>query len=85
MSMQEMSVSDARADLREVTNRAEYTGATTYLTKHGHRAAAVVPAESAQLLEEIEELVDTEAVRQALAEHEAGANDRVPYTRRTGQ
>lgn len=85
MTAGEMSVSEARADLREVTNRAEYAGDTTYLTKYGHRAAAVVPAESAELLEELEDLVDADAVRQALAEHEAGDNERVPFARRTGK
>ncbi len=40
----ELTVSEARADLGPVTSRAEYGGETTYLTKHGHRAAAAVAA-----------------------------------------
>lgn len=79
----EMAVSEARADLGPVTSRAEYAGETTYLTKHGHRAAAIVPAGSAELLEELEDALDAEQVRTALAELTSGSADRVPFTRRT--
>ncbi|MGI8313407.1 hypothetical protein [Saccharopolyspora hattusasensis] len=78
-----MTVSEARAELGPVTSRAEFAGETTYLTKHGHRAAAVVPAAAAELLEDLEELVDGEAVREALARMRTGANERVPFVRRT--
>lgn len=54
----EMTGSEARAELGPITSRAEYGGETTYLTKHGHRAAAVVPAAAAELLEQLEDLVD---------------------------
>ena len=79
----ELTVSQARAELGPVTSRAEYSGETTYLTKHGHRAAAVVPAAAAELLEQIEDLMDAEAVRSALADLQAGSEQRVPFTRRT--
>jgi len=79
----EMTVSEARADLGAVTSRAEYGGETTYLTKHGHRAAAVVPAAAAELLEQLEDLVDEKAVRKALANLETGVEERVPFARRT--
>lgn len=79
----ELTVSEARADLGPVTSRAEYGGETTYLTKHGHRAAAVVPAAAAELLEQIEDLVDDEAVRAAVAALETGTEQRVPFVRRT--
>jgi prevent-host-death family protein len=79
----EITVSEARADLGPVTSRAAYAGETTYLTKHGRRAAAVVPAASAELLEEIEDLLDVQAVRTALAELEAGTEERRAFTRRT--
>ncbi|GAB2732837.1 hypothetical protein GCM10027174_01760 [Salinifilum aidingensis] len=75
----------AASELGPVTARAEHAGETTYLTKHGHRAAAVVPAEDAELLEALEELVDTEAVHQALEAHAAGDNERVPFVRRTAR
>lgn len=80
----EMAVSAARADLGAVTARAEYGGETTYLTKHGHRAAAVVPAAAAELLQQLDDLIDHDAVRAALAGLEAGAEERIPFVRRTG-
>lgn len=78
----EMTVSEARADLGRVTARAEYGGETTYLTKHGHRAAAIVPVHAAELLERFEDLLDAKAVQTALADLEAGAEERVPFVRR---
>jgi len=78
-----MTVSDARAELGPVTSRAEYAGETTYLTKNGHRAAAIVPASAAELLEELEDAVDADQVRTALAELASGTADRVPFARRT--
>jgi prevent-host-death family protein len=80
----EMTVSQGRADLGAVTARAEFTGETTYLTKHGHRAAAVVPAASAELLEQLEDLLDARTVEAALANLKSGKDERVPFVRRTG-
>ncbi len=79
----ELTVSQARADLGPVTSRAEYGGETTYLTKHGHRAAAVVPVAAAELLEQIEDLVDDDAVRAALAGLRSGTDARIPFVPRT--
>ena len=79
----DMTVSQARADLGAVTSRAQYAGETTYLTKHGRRAAAVVPAAAAELLEELEDLVDERAVRAALASLRKGEDERVPFVRAT--
>ena len=78
----EMTVSDARPELAEITNRAAYAGETTYLTKHGKRTAAVVPAASAQLLEDLEDLIDHQAVQEALAAF-ADGEATVPFRRRT--
>lgn len=79
----DMTMSQARADLGAVTSRAEYGGETTYLTKHGHRAAAVVPAAAAQLLEQLEDLIDEHAVQAALASLRSGDEERLPFVRRT--
>lgn len=79
----EMTVSEARADLGPVTSRVEYGGETVYLTKHGHRAAAVVPAAAAELLEQIEDALDDEAVMTALARMADNAEERIPYVRRS--
>lgn len=81
----EMTVSEARADLGPVTSRVEYGGEYVYLTKHGHRAAAVVPVAAAELLERIEETFDSEAVSAALDRLVSGNDERVPYVRRSAR
>jgi prevent-host-death family protein len=79
----EMSVTAARDALGPVTNQVEYGGETVYLTKHGRRAAAVVPAAAAELLEELEDVFDIEAVRAALAALASGEDTAEPFVRRT--
>ena len=79
----EMSVSDARAELGPVTARVEYGGETVYLTKHGKRAAAVISAATAELLEQLEDVLDTEAVDAALADLRSGRDVAVPFVRHT--
>jgi prevent-host-death family protein len=81
----EMTVSEARADLGPVTSRVEYGGEYVYLTKHGHRAAAVVPVAAAELLEQLEDVLDGDAVAAALASLADGADERVPYVRRSAR
>ncbi len=83
MPSEEMSVTQARAEFSDVTGRVAYGGQTIYLTKNGRRAAAVVPADSAELLEELEEAFDVEHVRATLAALDDGTEVRVPFTRRT--
>lgn len=81
MTSVEMTVTEARARISDVTSRAEYGGETVYLTRNGHRAAAVVPAAAAELLEELEEAVDAERVADILAH--ARKEEWVPFRRRT--
>ncbi|WP_298180469.1 type II toxin-antitoxin system prevent-host-death family antitoxin [Saccharomonospora sp.] len=81
MASVEIPVTEARAHISDVTNRAEYGGEIIYLTRHNRRAAAVVPAEAAELLEKLEDLADVEEVRQVLAT--ATDEDFVPFRRRT--
>jgi len=78
----DMTVSQARADLGAVISRAEYAGETTYLTKHGRRAAAVVPVAAAELLERLEDLVDGQSVQAALERLRSGDEERLPFVRR---
>lgn len=69
---------------REVTDAAHDAarGQVVYLTEHGERLAAIVPAELAAELEDLtpaqfrellEDFADAQAAREALAEVEAGA------------
>ena len=44
----EMSLAKARARLSKITNQAEYIDETVYVTKHGRRTSAVVPAAAAE-------------------------------------
>lgn len=79
----EMKVSDARADFSTVTGRAEFAGETVYLTKNGRRAVAVVSAHAAELLEQIEDLVDVREATAAIDALAAGTEQRRRYTRHT--
>jgi antitoxin (DNA-binding transcriptional repressor) of toxin-antitoxin stability system len=76
----ERTVTDVRKELGPLTNRVEYGGETVYVTKSGHRAAALVHPDRAALLDDLEELIDIDATRAAL---QAGEDTAVPFTRRT--
>ena len=68
----DVAMTDARSSLGELAARAEYAGETVYLTRHGHRAAAVVSARTAELLEQLEDLLDATAVAEVQALLAAG-------------
>lgn len=62
---------DARKKLAAVVNRAEFAGERAYLTRRGHRVAAVVPVallEELEALEAAEDEADLAAAQAALAE-----------------
>lgn len=50
-TMSEMPVQDAKDHLSEVISRATSTGEVIYLTDHGVRLAAIMPAERAAVLD----------------------------------
>ncbi|TDE13052.1 type II toxin-antitoxin system Phd/YefM family antitoxin [Jiangella asiatica] len=50
-TMSEMPVQDAKDHLSEVISRATSTGEVIYLTDHGERLAAIMPAERAAVLD----------------------------------
>jgi len=66
--MSEFSTADARNNFSDVVNRAGYGKERVVLTRHGRRVAAVIPIEDLELLERIEDRLDLEAARAALAE-----------------
>lgn len=66
--MSEMPITDARAQLTELANRAEYNGESVYLTRHGKRVAALVPADWLTEIERIEDQIDNAAADAALGE-----------------
>jgi prevent-host-death family protein len=65
-----MSVSTvkAREQLSTVINRAAFGKERIVLTRRGKEVAAVVPIEDMKLLEELEDRIDLEEARAALAE-----------------
>lgn len=66
----EMALTELRAHLPDLVNRAAYAGESTYITRHGKRAAALVPAWLLEELEEAEDRADAEAVEQARTEND---------------
>jgi prevent-host-death family protein len=58
----------AREQLSNVINRAAFGKERIVLTRRGKEIAAVVPIEDVKLLEELEDRIDLEEARAALAE-----------------
>ena len=79
--MSEIPLDEAPGDVTAAAHDAA-RGQVVYLTEHGHRLAAIVPAEIAAEIENmspeafrelLEDFADAQAAREALAEIEAGA------------
>jgi prevent-host-death family protein len=62
-----MPISDARKEFADVTNRVAFGRERFVLTSHGRAKVAVIPASDLELLEAIEERIDLDAARAALA------------------
>ena len=61
--------------MAELVNQAAYRGRRTALARRGKVVAAIVSAEDLRVLEAIEDRLDVEAARKALAE----SDERIPY------
>ena len=68
--MTDFAISTAREQLADLVNRAAYAKERVGLTRHGRRVAAIVSIEDLALLERIEDKLDLDAARVALAENE---------------
>ena len=66
--MTRLTVSDAREDFAEIINRVAYRGERIVIHRHGKDVVALVPVEDVALLEALEDRVDIEQARTALAE-----------------
>lgn len=66
----ELSVTDARAQLAELLDTRVRDGGVVYLTRYGQRVGAVVPAEVAEHLDDIEDAYWSARVEQVLAKGE---------------
>jgi antitoxin Phd len=72
--MSEMTVTDARARLADVVDAARVAHDPVYLTRRGHRVAAVIDAQDLdRLIAAAEELADLEAAQAARDEMDSGA------------
>jgi prevent-host-death family protein len=69
--MSERRISEARESFSTTINRAAFGGERVVITRHGKRVAAVVPIDDLELLESLEDAVDLDVARAALAQ-EAG-------------
>jgi len=63
-----VSASKARTDLADILNRVAYKGERILLHRRGRNVAAVVSLDDFALLEELEDRIDLEEARAALAE-----------------
>lgn len=73
--MTNISTAEARNEFAEIINRASFGKERFVLTRRGKKLAAIVPVEDMELLEELEDRMDIEAAKTALAE----SGERVSY------
>jgi prevent-host-death family protein len=73
--MAEIGVTEARDQLGQLVNRAEYNDERVVLTRNGRAVAAIVPVDVLRELEAAEDAADLKAARRAA--EEAGPN--VPH------
>lgn len=63
-----MSAADARKRFAEIINQVAYSHASVVLTRRGEKIAALVSMEELELLQQIEDAMDIEDAKMALAE-----------------
>jgi prevent-host-death family protein len=63
-----MAASEAREKFASILNEVAFGGERVLLHRHGKDVAAVVPIEDFQLLEALEDKMDLDTARKALAE-----------------
>jgi prevent-host-death family protein len=66
----EHRISDVRGNLATIVNQVAFGGDRVRLTRHGKAVAAVVPIEDLEFLEDLEDEIDIELAREALADPE---------------
>jgi prevent-host-death family protein len=66
--MGQVNTVNARAQFSEIINRAAFDKERVTLTRRGKEIVAVVPIEDVKLLEALEDKIDLEEARAALAE-----------------
>ena len=71
------TISKAREDLAEIVNRVAYKGERVVIRRRGKNLAALIPVEDLATLEALEDRLDAEAAKKALAE----SKERIPYAK----
>jgi prevent-host-death family protein len=66
--MARIAASEARENFATILNEVAFGGERILLHRHGKDIAAMVPIEDVQLLEALEDKMDLDAARKALAE-----------------
>jgi prevent-host-death family protein len=73
--MTAVSATEARDAFGETLNRVAYGKERVVLSRRGKPLAALIPLEDLELLEELEDRLDVQSVREALTE----SGERLPY------
>ena len=81
IGMTKVSTAVARKRFSDVVNRASYAKERVALTRYGHILAAIVPAEDLALLEAMEDRIDADDAREALAEMKAKGEKPIPLSK----
>ena len=81
IGMTKVSTAAARKRFSDVVNRASYAKERVALTRYGHTMAAIVPAEDLDLLEAMEDRIDAQDARKALAEMKAKGDKPIPWAK----
>lgn len=66
--MTRIPASEARLQFAQVVNKVAFGGERIRLHRHGKDVAAIVPVEDLELIEQLENRMDLDAARAALAE-----------------
>jgi prevent-host-death family protein len=74
--MKTLDVTKMRSELSETLNQVAYRGTRVLIERRGKPLAVLVPVEDLQLIELMEDQVDLDLARQALADP---TNDTVPW------
>ncbi|MBW4673590.1 MAG: type II toxin-antitoxin system Phd/YefM family antitoxin [Desmonostoc geniculatum HA4340-LM1] len=65
-----ISATEARANFQELINRVEYKGERIVIERHGKAVVAIVGLEDLKRLEALEDAIDSELLRRAIAEND---------------
>ena len=79
--MTKVSTSEARKRFSDVINRASYGKERVALTRNGHTLAVLVSVEDLELLEAMEDRIDVEEARKALADMKAKGEKPSPWAK----